>query len=320
MSGSEGGPDIETLQRAGREFARGNISQSELEQVESGERSLSEVRTDSGGGGGDADREREREREDEDTNTDTDTDTDTNTSGSNTSTSGTSNTNTNTNTNTGNTNTNTNTTESNTDSGSASGSDQQAGIDAPSIAELGELGQEFASGGDVSQEELSNADTRFQADVNNDGTVDDADAEELADAGQFEVAQELEEQIDTATGTEGDGTPDDLTAPTAADILGEDAHPRRKRTRSLRRRGNRLRLPRNRRIASSTKRSMMSRARSPVVTQAGHQTDPGVLRFQSLRSNHLVGVRTQHWGNEHRLMMSSFSTDGGHEGGLNQSA
>ena len=33
------------------------------------------------------------------------------------------------------------------------------------------------------------------------------------------------------------------------------SHPRRKRTRSLRRRGNRLRLPRNRRIASSTKRS-----------------------------------------------------------------
>jgi hypothetical protein len=44
MSGSENGPGIETLQEAGQEFAQGNISESELEQVQSGQASLDEVR------------------------------------------------------------------------------------------------------------------------------------------------------------------------------------------------------------------------------------------------------------------------------------
>jgi hypothetical protein len=45
MSGSESGPDIETLAEAGQEFAQGNISRSQLEQVESLHSSLYEVRS-----------------------------------------------------------------------------------------------------------------------------------------------------------------------------------------------------------------------------------------------------------------------------------
>jgi len=52
MSGSNSTPDIETIAEAGREFARGNISRSQLEQVESGQASLDEVRS---SGGGDSD-------------------------------------------------------------------------------------------------------------------------------------------------------------------------------------------------------------------------------------------------------------------------
>jgi len=40
MSGSSNTPDIETLQQARQEFAQGNISESELEQVQSGQASL----------------------------------------------------------------------------------------------------------------------------------------------------------------------------------------------------------------------------------------------------------------------------------------
>jgi len=101
--------------------------------------------------------------------------------------------------------------------------EQQQGIDAPSIQELGQAGREFASsGGDVSQDDLENLETRFKADVNNDGTINDQDAQALADQGQFETAQTLEDEIDQVLGTENDGTPDSLKPPTVSDVIGEN--------------------------------------------------------------------------------------------------
>jgi len=233
MSGSGSGPDIETLAEAGQEFAKGNISQSQLEQVQSGQASLDEVRSsdsESDGGGGTSSSPQVT------TNPGGAVE---NTSGSSSSGGG------------GGSDSDSSSLQATTNPGGAVGNtpqqeqsqqqqdssspqattnpggavgntpqQEQDGIDAPSIQELSELGQEFASsGGDVSQEDLESADARFQADVTGDGTIDDADAEQLADAGQFEAAQALEEEIDQATGTEGDGTPDDLTAPTVEDSI-----------------------------------------------------------------------------------------------------
>jgi len=76
--------------------------------------------------------------------------------------------------------------------------------------------------GDGSQEELQRQSSLLEADLTDDGRLSDADARALADQGQFEQAQALEEQIDELVGTEGDGTPDSLTAPTVADVIGED--------------------------------------------------------------------------------------------------
>jgi len=215
MSGSSNTPDIETLQEAGQEFAQGNISRSQLEQVESGQASLDEVRSSDSGGN-------QSDTEQSDSSDSSSFDGDGGERGQSASSSLSSGGG-------GGSDSGSSSPQATTNPGGAVGNNpqqeqdqQQDGIDAPTIAELGEAGQEFASGGDVSQEDLENAGTRFNADVNNDGTIDDTDAEQLADAGQFEVAQELEEQIDTATGTEGDGTPDDLTAPTVEDVLGGD--------------------------------------------------------------------------------------------------
>jgi len=135
MSGSSNTPDIETLAEAGQEFAQGNISRSQLEQVESGQASLDEVRSSDSGGN----------QSDTEQSDSSGSSTGSSSSGSDSSSP-----------------------QATTNPGGAVGNtpqqeqsqQQQDGIDAPTIQELGEAGQEFASGGDVSQEDLENAGTR----------------------------------------------------------------------------------------------------------------------------------------------------------------
>ena len=182
-------PSIQELGEAGKSFASGEITQSELDQIESGETTLSEIQ------------EPQPEPQPEQTRNNS---TDQQQGDSSSSLKVT------------------------TNPGGSVGNNQQQqqqqqGIDAPSIQELGQAGREFASsGGDVSQDDLENLETRFKADVNNDGTINDQDAQALADQGQFETAQALEEEIDTVVGTENDGTPDSLKPPTVSDVIGEN--------------------------------------------------------------------------------------------------